>query len=89
MDNLILWATLGYIAFMAGILIWIYTETNRINNLTNQKPKFCKHVYEDVGSEVCPFCRGYTHKTNWEEQHRLHKEWIASGKATAQGWWSI
>lgn len=50
---------------------------------------FCDHVYQDVGSDTCPHCGSHTHRTNWEEQHRLHKEWIASGKAVAQGWWSI
>jgi len=50
---------------------------------------FCDHVYKDVGSDTCPACGKYTHRTNWEQQHALHKEWIASGKAVAQGWWSI
>ena len=50
---------------------------------------FCKHVYEDVGAEICPICGKCAHTTNWQEQWKLHKEWIASGKAVAQGWWSI
>jgi hypothetical protein len=50
---------------------------------------FCKHVYEEMEEEICPICGGYTHKTDWEFQHQLHREWIASGKATLQGWWSI
>jgi len=50
---------------------------------------FCEHVYKEMGSDTCPNCGEATRRTNWEEQHKLHKEWIASGKAVAQGWWSI
>ena len=50
---------------------------------------FCEHVYKDMGSDTCPKCGDAVRRTNWEEQHKLHKEWIASGKAVAQGWWSI
>lgn len=50
---------------------------------------FCDHVYKDVGADICPHCNKHTHRTNWEEQHALHREWISSGKATVQGWWSI
>jgi len=49
----------------------------------------CDHVYKDVGSDTCPHCDSNTHRINWEEQHALHREWVASGKAVAQGWWSI
>lgn len=51
--------------------------------------KHCAHVYKIMGADICPLCNKPTHETNWEEQHKLHKEWIASGKATSQGWWSI
>lgn len=49
----------------------------------------CRHVYEEVESDICPDCGRDTHRTDWAKQHELHREWIASGKATAQGWWSI
>jgi hypothetical protein len=49
----------------------------------------CKHVYEYVNQDTCPYCGKDTHETDWEYQWSLHKEWIASGKATLQGWWSI
>lgn len=49
----------------------------------------CKHVYENVYSNPCKYCGEESHETNWEEQHVLHKQWIADGKAVAQGWWSI
>lgn len=50
---------------------------------------YCKHVYEESEYEICPRCGKDTHKTDWALQAKLHKEWIDSGKATAQGWWSI
>jgi rRNA maturation protein Nop10 len=40
----------------------------------------CKHIYEYVGSEVCPLCGRYTHEPNYELQNKLHKQWIADGK---------
>ena len=49
----------------------------------------CRHVYEYVFAAICPMCAQCTHETDWAEQHRLHREWIESGKATKQGWWSI
>jgi hypothetical protein len=49
----------------------------------------CKHVYENMGVDICPLCGKDTHEINWTEQHKLHKKWIAEGKAVAQGWWSI
>ena len=42
---------------------------------------FCRHVYENIGFDICPDCNEPTHETKWEEQHELHKEWISSGKA--------
>lgn len=49
----------------------------------------CKHVYAEPLTDTCEYCGANTHKTDWEEQHALHKDWILSGKAVAQGWWSI
>lgn len=49
----------------------------------------CEHIYRNTGYVICPMCAQCTHETDWQEQHRLHREWISSGKATAQGWWSI
>lgn len=51
--------------------------------------KYCVHIYQNMGVPICPLCNNDTHEIDWQEQHRLHREWIASGKATAQGWWSI
>jgi len=50
---------------------------------------YCKHVYQEVKENPCEFCGKETHSTNWEFQHQLHREWISSGKASLQGWWSI
>lgn len=49
----------------------------------------CEHVYRDVRKNPCPICGGDSHITDFELIHKQHKEWIASGKAIAQGWWSI
>lgn len=50
---------------------------------------YCSHVYEETETDICEKCGGNTHRTDWAFQHKLHKEWIESGKATLQGWWSI
>lgn len=50
---------------------------------------FCRHVYEDVTEDICSHCGKETHRIDWKQQELLHKDWIESGKATAQGWWSI
>lgn len=49
----------------------------------------CEHVYRDMRTNPCPKCGGDTHKTDWELVHEQHREWISSGKAVSQGWWSI
>lgn len=49
----------------------------------------CEHVYKIMGTDICPLCKKPTHETNWEEIHEQHRDWIASGKSVAQGWWSI
>lgn len=49
----------------------------------------CEHVYKIMGVPICPICNNPTRETDWELIHKQHKEWIASGKAVAQGWWSI
>jgi hypothetical protein len=51
--------------------------------------KFCRHVYETIREKICPDCGKETNETDWAYQHELHREWIASGKATYGGWWSI
>lgn len=50
---------------------------------------YCRHVYQEMNSDICEFCGGDTHRTNWTHQHELHKDWVASGKAELQGWTSI
>ena len=49
----------------------------------------CVHVYRDVRKNPCPHCGAETREIDWSIQHALHKEWVASGKAVSQGWWSI
>lgn len=59
----------------------------------------CRHIYEDIGSEICPNCGRYTHETDRDLQSKLFKEYYSSGKhlsykcpiegGTIRGWWSI
>ena len=58
----------------------------------------CAHIYQDLGVEICPHCNRPTHETDWAEQAKLHRQWIADGKADwsicpqggpLRGWWSI
>jgi len=59
----------------------------------------CRHVYEYVGVDICPDCGQDTHEIDWAYANKLHKDWIAEGKAdwsicpveggTLRGWWSI
>ena len=59
----------------------------------------CRHVYVNVGSDVCPDCGGYTHETDFKLRNELHKKHIADGKdqpykcpdcgGTIRGWWDI
>lgn len=51
--------------------------------------EYCEHVYKNMNANPCPKCGGETHEIDWKYAAQLHKEWIASGKAVAQGWWSI
>jgi hypothetical protein len=51
--------------------------------------QYCRHVYEEPNSNICEYCGKDTHKTDWAYQAELHKEWISSGKAKFEGWWSI
>lgn len=61
--------------------------------------KYCRHVYEEIGFDICPDCGRYTHETNSEEQRRLFKEYYESNEpkkyvcpidgGTIRGWWSI
>ena len=64
--------------------------------MTDQK--YCRHVYEYVNKDICPYCNKSTHEPNYELQHRLHREWIEEGKhlsmqcplgGTIRGWWDI
>jgi rRNA maturation protein Nop10 len=59
----------------------------------------CRHVYEYVGSEICPDCGGYTHEPNLELQKALYKQHYDEGKhlkykcdvcgGTIRVWWDI
>lgn len=42
--------------------------------------KKCKHIYEYVNADVCPFCGRDTHEPNYDLQNKLHRQWISEGK---------
>lgn len=60
---------------------------------------YCKHVYEDVGADICPYCGKDTHRTDFKLIAALYEKWWADGNAdwsickecggTIRGWWSI
>lgn len=58
----------------------------------------CRHIYENLGKPICPFCNADTHEIDWEFNNELHRQWIADGKhldmqcpqgGTIRGWWDI
>jgi len=49
----------------------------------------CEHVYRIMNADICPKCDKPTHEIDWKLVAEQHKDWIASGKAELQGWWSI
>ena len=53
--------------------------------------KFCRHVYEDVKTDICTMCGKPTHKTDWEliaKQRREHREKHGLFYNVRE-WWSI
>lgn len=51
--------------------------------------EYCEHVYRHMGTAECSVCGAPTNEINWVQIHEQHRDWIASGKAQPQGWWSI
>jgi len=50
----------------------------------------CRHVYEEMNTDICPDCGKFTHRTDWQLQNKLAKEWReANPNAGFGGWWSI
>ena len=58
----------------------------------------CRRIYEESLADICDDCGRPTHRTNFIETAKQHKQWIADGKAdwnvcpqggTLRGWWSI
>ena len=58
--------------------------------MTNHNPP-CRHVYENIGVKVCPYCGLETHETDWAYQNQLAKEWRIQNPDAVKygGWWSI
>jgi hypothetical protein len=54
--------------------------------------KYCIHVYELVGSPLCPHCGKDTHETNWDIELKLRREYVKKVGILYQApmtWWSI
>lgn len=59
----------------------------------------CRHIYEYVGSDICPDCGKPTHEANRFLQGEAHKKYIADGYrdrfqcdicgGTIRVWWDI
>jgi rRNA maturation endonuclease Nob1 len=49
----------------------------------------CGHIYKNQNEEICSSCGKPTHEVDWAEVARLHRKWVADGKAVYQGWVSI
>jgi hypothetical protein len=52
----------------------------------------CIHVYELVGSPICPHCGKATHENDWEQQLNLRREYTKKVGIFYQApltWWSI
>lgn len=52
---------------------------------------FCRHVYEEVGEDLCPDCGAYTHRIDWKKENAYHKKWLKDNPDAWRtvGWWSI
>jgi hypothetical protein len=51
---------------------------------------FCRHVYEEVGTDTCPDCGQTSHRLDWKYQNELKRKWLKENpNARYQGWWSI
>jgi hypothetical protein len=54
--------------------------------------KHCSHVYELVGSPLCPHCGKETHENDWEIQLKLRRAYVKKVGILYQApkqWWSI
>lgn len=78
--------TIFFVRFIPNVVSYI---SEKYSDFCYNGFMYCSHVYEETETDICEKCGGNTHKTDWAFQHKLHKEWIESGKATLQGWWSI
>lgn len=41
----------------------------------------CRHIYEHIGSDVCPDCGKNTHESDFKKIFDLHKQWIEDKKS--------
>ena len=70
-----------------------------IKPLSEHSESLCIHVYEYVGSKVCPHCGQLTCEPNFERESKEFKKFYESDipkqyicpvdGGTIRGWWSI
>lgn len=57
----------------------------------SEKQEPCIHIYQNIGSNICPHCGDNTHETDWElfrKQQKEHRE-KHGFFYNVLGWWSI
>jgi len=53
---------------------------------------FCIHVYQLIGSHICPHCGGNTHENDWDLELKLRRDYVKKVGILYQApkvWWSI
>jgi predicted Fe-S protein YdhL (DUF1289 family) len=50
----------------------------------------CIHIYQNVDSDICPYCGRDTHEVDYNKQRELKEKWkLENPDAKYGGWWSI
>ena len=51
----------------------------------------CRHIYEYVNAEICPFCERDTHEPDFEAINAYNRQWLKDNPEAwrSVGWWSI
>jgi hypothetical protein len=75
----------------------LYKFSGYNENMPNPTP--CIHIYQYVGSSICPHCGRYTHEPNFQRELKLFKQYYESDEpkkykcpiegGAIRGWWTI
>lgn len=51
----------------------------------------CRHIYEYVNSEICPYCGRDTHEPDFKAINKQNRQWLKDNPEAWRnvGWWSI